>query len=60
MIKATGIWINKDKNGNEYFSGSMGSIRVVIMPNTFKTAGSKENDFNLYFEENKRKEDTKE
>jgi hypothetical protein len=57
MIKASGIWENTSKDGKtKFFSGSMGGVRIVIMPNSFKAPGSNEPDYNLYFEENKRKE----
>jgi hypothetical protein len=60
LFKASGIWENKDKNGNTFFSGTMGAVRIVMLKNTFKKEGSNEPDWQLYFEENKRKEDTKE
>lgn len=56
MIKLTGLWLNKDKNGNEYFSGTLGGSRVMIMKNTFKK-GEREPDFNLFIAENKKKEE---
>ena len=56
MIKATGLWLNDSKNGEKYFSGNLGSLRVVILKNTLKEAGSKEPDWNMYFDENKPKE----
>lgn len=59
MIKASGIWQNKDKSGNTYLSGSMGGLRIVILRNTFKEEGSNEPDWNMYFEENKPKETPK-
>lgn len=35
--KLTGLWKNKDKNGNTFLSGSLNAItQIMIMPNTFK------------------------
>lgn len=35
--KLTGLWKNKDKNGNTFLSGSLTPItNIMIMPNTFK------------------------
>lgn len=56
MIKVSGLWLNIDKEGNKYFSGGLGNIRVVIFKNTFKEEGSNEPDYNMYFDENKKKE----
>jgi len=42
LLKISGLWTNKDKNGNEYFSGSFGyGTKILIMKNTYK---EKEND----------------
>lgn len=56
MIKATGLWLNTDKEGNKYFSGSLGNARVVIFKNNFKEEGSNEPDYNMYFAEQVKKE----
>ena len=48
LIKLSGLWANKDKNGNEYFSGGFGyGAKILIMKNKFK---AKENDpdYNLF------------
>ena len=35
--KLTGLWKNKDKNGNTFLSGSLNAItNLLVMPNTFK------------------------
>ena len=60
MIKITGLWENKDKNGNTYYSGTMGSSKVIIMKNTFKKEGSNQPDWNFCIAENKKKSDNKE
>ena len=36
-VKITGLWKQKDKNGNTYLSGSLSPVsRVLVMPNTYK------------------------
>ena len=55
MILATGLWLNKGKNGT-YMSGTMGGVRVLIFKNEKKVEGSKQPDYNLVFAENKPKE----
>lgn len=55
MLKLTGLWKNISTKGEEYFTGSMGSARIVIMKNTFKKEGSNEPDFTLYVTEPKPK-----
>ena len=35
MIKLTGMWRNEGKNG-EYFSGSLGSGKVLLFENKYK------------------------
>ena len=54
LIKATGLWETKDKNGNQIFSGSFGGARVLIMKNTFKDKDTQP-DFQLYFTQNQKK-----
>lgn len=56
MLKVTGLWVNEGANGQKYFSGNMGSVRVVIFKNTFKGESSNEPDYILYFDEQKKKE----
>lgn len=48
--KLTGLWKNKDKNGNTFLSGSLNAIaQVMVMPNTFKKEGDdKAPDYYLY------------
>tara|TARA_R100000687_G_scaffold43509_1_gene35465 strand:+ start:425 stop:613 length:189 start_codon:yes stop_codon:yes gene_type:complete len=42
LLKIGGLWKNKDKNGNDYFSGTFTyGTKMMIMSNTFK---EKEND----------------
>ena len=41
-LKIGGLWKNKDKNGNDYFSGNFTyGTKMLVMTNTFK---DKEND----------------
>ncbi len=67
LTKISGLWINKDKNGNEYFTGGVGGVtgndtftltsdhKVLILKNTYK---QKENDpvYNLFIAPKKDKE----
>ena len=57
MVKAGALWKNKDKDGKIYLSGNLGSLRVLVFPNNFKTEG-KHPDYTLCFDENKPKEAT--
>lgn len=56
MIPVTGLWLGKDKNQNQYFSGNLGNARLMIFKNTHK---EKENqpDYLLYLDEKKKKDD---
>ncbi len=49
-IRLTGVWKNKDKNGNIFLSGNLNPItNLMIMPNTFKKEGdTKAPDFFVY------------
>jgi hypothetical protein len=56
LLKLGGLWISKDKNGNEYFSGDYTNVtKLLIYKNTFKKEGSNEPDFNFYAAPKKRK-----
>lgn len=35
-IKIMSLWENKDKNGQIYYSGKFGEVKVLIFPNKFK------------------------
>ena len=50
MVKLTGLWKTKDKNGNTYLSGSLSPVSsFVVMPNTFKKEGeSSSPDYYIY------------
>ena len=37
LVKIGGLWKNKDKNGNDYFSGNFTyGTKMLVMTNTFK------------------------
>ena len=55
MIKITGLWKGKDKNGKTYFSGTMGGAKVLIFANNYKEE-DKHPDYIMYFAQ---KEDKK-
>lgn len=57
MLKVTGLWLNEGKDKQKYFSGNLGNIRIVIFKNTFKKEGSNEPDYQMYFDEQAKKED---
>ncbi len=59
MLKVSGLWLNEGKDKQKYFSGSMGGVRILIFKNTFKKEGSNEPDYQMYFDEQAKK-DTKE
>jgi uncharacterized protein (DUF736 family) len=50
MIEVTGLWEKRDKNGNTFFTGSLGGVSVMIFKNSKK---QKENqpDWRVYFAE---------
>lgn len=56
--KLTGLWKNKDKNGNTFLSGSLNAItQIMVMPNTFKQNGDgKAPDYYLYIAEKEKPE----
>lgn len=55
MIQLGGLWEQTDKNGNTYFSGSMGQGRLVMFKNSFKKE-NKHPDYVLYITEKTKKE----
>jgi hypothetical protein len=38
MMKVTGLWANKARDGKTYLSGRLGDMRVLIFPNNYKEA----------------------
>lgn len=51
LINATGLWLQKDKNGNSYMSGSLGGVRVLIFKVKEKK-GENSPDYTLCFAPN--------
>lgn len=49
--KVGGIWLKKDKNGNDYFSGQFGDQKFVGFTNSYKTADNNQPDYVLYVNE---------
>jgi hypothetical protein len=56
MFEASGLWLQKDKNGNSYMSGSMGKIRVLVFKDANKGDNEKAPDYRLCFAESKPKD----
>ena len=47
LIKVGGLWKNKDKNGNDYFSGNFTyGTKLLVMTNSYK---DKDNDPDYMF-----------
>jgi len=54
LLKVTGLWSSKDKNGNLVLSGNLnGNARIVIFANTHKEADNQP-DFNMYVTKNEK------
>jgi uncharacterized protein (DUF736 family) len=54
LLKVTGLWSSKDKNGNLVLSGNLnGNARIVIFANTHKEAENQP-DFNMYVTKNEK------
>ena len=56
MIKITGLWANKAKDGKQYFSGKpkdgqFAGYRFLVFTNTYYTEGSKQPQLNLLMAE---------
>ncbi len=48
LLKMGGLWKNKDKNGNEYFSGDFTfGTKILIYKNGYKSS-EKEPDYQVY------------
>ena len=55
-VKISGLWTNQTKGGQEYWSGSNGSVRYSIWPNGFAT-GPNDPSHVLYVEQVVKKAD---
>lgn len=47
-VKLGGLWSNKDKNGDVYYSGSFGGAFINIFKNKYKKENSKDPDYNMF------------
>ena len=57
LTKITGLWKNKDTNGNEYFNGYLNpSVQILIFENKNKRPDKNDPDFNMFFTEGKKVE----
>lgn len=54
-IKLTGLWANQMKSGQTYFTGTLGSARVVIFPNSYKEKDN-DPDYNLFVQPKQNKD----
>ena len=55
IINAGGLWKQESSNGDDYLSGSMGGIRILVFKNNKKEPGSTQPDYRLCFAENRKK-----
>jgi len=56
LIRLTGLWKSKDKNGNTYLSGNLtGITSLMVMPNTFKKKET-EPDYIVYLKASDKKQ----
>ena len=56
LIKIGGLWKNKDKNGNDFFSGNFTyGTKLLVMSNTFKEKDN-EPDFIVYIGKKEKQE----
>ena len=59
LLKLGGLWKNKDKNGNDYFSGNFTyGTKLLIMKNTFKEKNN-EPDYNVFISKQDKKGEVK-
>ncbi len=55
LIGMGGLWINRDKKGNDYFSGGFGfDGKILIYKNTFKEKDS-DPDYKMYIGKKEKK-----
>jgi len=55
MLEITGLWANKSKNGDTYYSGYMGKSAILIFKNNYKTE-DKHPDLRMFVAEGKNRE----
>ena len=58
LVKLTGLWKQKDKEGKTYYSGGLTySTNILLFPNSYKKEGDKQPDLNLFICKKKKKEE---
>ena len=58
LMKFCGLWKNKDKNNQDYFSGKLNyNTRLLMYTNNFKEKDT-DPDYIVYLAPNKKQEDT--
>ena len=56
LIKIGGLWQNKDKNGNDYFSGNFTyGTKLLVMTNSYKDKDN-DPDYMVYIAQKDKKE----
>lgn len=56
MIKLTGLWKQKDKDGKGFLTGSLNPIsKLLILQNSYKKEGDNAPDYFLYVTANEKK-----
>lgn len=56
MIKATGLWLKKNKNGKSFMIGNLGAVTVMIFKNENKVGNQP--DYEMVLAESKQQERT--
>ena len=57
MIKLSGMWRNNNANGDPYYSGSIGTARLLMFPNQHRET-DKQPEWILYLAPPKKREET--
>ena len=57
MIKLTGLWKQKDKEGKSFLMGTLNPIaKLLVLPNSYKKEGDKSPDYFIYMAQNEKKQ----
>lgn len=59
LLRVTGLWVNTQRDGNQYLNGSLGGLRLFVFKNSYKKEGSNEPDYNLFVTANETKKTDK-
>jgi len=59
MIRLTGLWKQKGKDGKTYLNGNIGGARIMILPNEYQREGKKDPEYHLMISERPPKEESK-